>query len=460
MLLALPSCRGPEHSPTEGLELAIPGQWDALESAEPPAAGAWWARFEDEELLAVVAEALANNRDLAVSAARVGAAAAQARIAGADLLPSVGLSGTAARNRQVFVGLPVPGGGVLRSTTTSYGVSLDVSWEADLWGRIAAGRDAASAEFAASAEEYEAARHSIAAQTAKAWFAWREALLQADLAARTVANFRRSATIVVERYERGIAAALDMRLAQSDLAASEALLELRGEQVERTGRQLEILLGRYPAGDLERTAALPALPEAPAAGVPSELLRRRPDLRAAESRLMATDARLEEARAALYPRLVLTGSAGRTGESTSDLLDSDFSIWSIAAGLVQPIFEGGRLAAGVDFADARVRESLANYAALVLRAFAEVETILAIEGQLARRESFQAIASDRALAASTLAEERYARGLLDLTDLLIAQRRALETEANLLGVRRERLESRVNLHLALGGDFETPQALP
>ena len=218
-------------------------------------------------------------------------------------------------------------------------------------------------------------------------------------------------------------------------------------------RQLEILLGRYPAAQLVLPAGLPELDGPVAAGLPSEVLTRRPDLAAAERRVAAAGARVAEARAALYPQLRLTGSAGTSSDQVADLLDGDFSVWSFAGSLLQPLFQGGRLRAGVDLAAAGADEALAAYASAVLRALGEVETALAAEKGLAEQETALAAAALQAEAARRLAEERYETGLGEYLVVLESQRGALDTASRRLEVQRRRLVARVDLYLALGGDL-------
>lgn len=452
------------HTPPEkrAPEVTLPESWAASPESQAVLLDRWWQAFGDAQLDAAIDETLTANRDLAASAARLDAALAIARIAGADRLPGVGLGGNATRSKQIFVGLGnafsgVPGGGSgpLETTTTTYGVSLDVSWEADLWGKLRARAGAAEADVLAGAEDHEALRQSLVAQTAKAWFAWCEARAQAELAVRTTESFERNEALVRRRYESGAVPALDLRRSESQTATSRAGLSARNQAVERVTRQLELLLGRTPTGALVSAAALPDAGSPPPAGLPSELLQRRPDLRAAEARLFAADERLIEARASLYPSLSLTGSVGRTSDELDDLLDGDFSVWSLMAGLLQPVYQGGRLAAGVDLAEARVREAAANYAGAVLRALSEVDGLLAIEDDLSIREEQLLLATERAREARELAAERYRSGLTDLTVLLDAERTALAAESQWLAVRRERVDARIDLHLALGGGFAT-----
>ncbi len=446
------------------LDLETPDVWTtpAPDGAPPDD---WWTTFGDAGLDAVVEEALERNYDLQAAAASVAAAAAQARIAGANLAPQVGAGLDAGRRQQVFVGLPIPGSaGILKSTSSSYGASLNVSWEADLWGRLRAAKAAAVGDAKAAQADYAAARLSLAGQAAKAWFAVVEAERQVALATHTVDSRRTSAERIEARYRRGVAPPLDLRLARSNLATAESTLELRRRQLDAGRRQLEILLGRYPRGSsdlptLEKggprgdSSHLPEVPPEIPPGLPAELVARRPDLQAAERRLEAAGLRVREARRALYPRITLTASGGTVSDRLGDLVDGDFSVWSLAGGLLQPIFQGGRLRAAVDFAEAGQERALALYAQGVLRAFAEVESALAAERLLAAEEAAQRVATEESVAAVRLAEDRYHAGVGDYLTILESQRQAFLTESRLLTLRALRLANRADLHIALGGDF-------
>ncbi|MEC8645726.1 MAG: efflux transporter outer membrane subunit [Candidatus Latescibacterota bacterium] len=415
----------------------------------------WWTHLGDAHLDSLVDQALQSNFNLQTAAARLAQAEAQARIAGASLQPSIGLGGSGTRRKQNFIGFPIPGnqGQVLSNTTNSYGVSLSSSWELDLWGGLRAGTRAAKADAQAAQAELYGARLSVAAQTARAYVAAVEAKRQVELARATVDNYRVSNEQIDSRYERGLSASLELRLGRSNLAVAEATLEQRRQQWDRTKRQLEILLGRYPSGRIETGDRLPAAPSPAPADLSAELVRRRPDLIAAERRLAAADSRLLQARRQLLPRISLTASTGTSSDELSNLLSGDFSVWNMLANISQPLLQGGRLRAGVDMAQAGVDASLATYAQSALLAYAEVEQALIAADLLARQEKALQTATTEAQAARTLAEDRYAKGLSDLITLLDAQRRAFDAESQLLSVRRLRLDARIDLHLALGGDF-------
>lgn len=457
LLLVLAGCAAP---PREAISpVPLPERWTAAETAPGPAADDWWTSFADTNLTAAVEEALAHNHDLAAAAARLDAALAEARIAGADFAPQLGAGFDASRAQRNFIGLPIPGGGgrVLTSRSTSYGLNLNLSWEIDLWGRIRSARRAAVSEAAASKADLAGARNSIAAQTAKAWLASVESRRQIELAEATVRSYRETVEVVRARYERGLRPPLDLRLALANLASAEALLSERRNAHSRLVRQLEILLGRYPAARIDASAAMPSAPETIPAGLPADLLARRPDLAAAEERLRAADHRIAQARAALFPRIALTAGDGTSSSELADLLNTGFHVWSLAGNAAQPLFQGGRLRAGVRRAEAQARLAAANYESAVLRALGEVETALATGRFLAERESGLQEAAAQSRAALALAEERYRQGLESFTTVLETQRRALDTETQLETVRRQRLETRVDLHLALGGGFDSPR---
>ncbi len=455
LLVAALGCASVPKVTEPQLEWELPSNWQTVH-AGGKVDSLWWTNLADSTLLALIDEAVTTNWDLRLAASRMTAATAQARIAGAPLWPQLQATGTTSRRRQNFIGFPIPGGGgdVLTSTTTNNGVSLNLSWEIDLWGRLRAGEAAALAEVMASSADLRAARLSLAAQTARGYFAVIEARTQAELARETLDNQRLAYAQIRERYERGLRPSLDLRLGRSSTATAQAALHQRDQTLDFARRQLESLLGRYPGASLRASAQLPQLNEQVPVGLPSELIRRRPDLVAAERRLAAADARLVQARRALYPSISLTASSGRSSEELADLLKGDFSVWNLAANLTQPLFQGGRLRGGVEMAEANVDGAIAAFAQSVLRALGEVEVALAAEGYLALQEAALAISAEEALAARRLAEDRYQRGLSDLITMLDSQRRAFDAQSRFIAVRRQRLDNRLDLHLALGGGFE------
>ncbi len=445
-------------------DLEVPSSWQAVKEARAGVDTDWVTRFKDSRLRALVDEALLNNRDLRIAAARLDQAQQQARIAGAAGLPTADLTFAGNRQKQNFIGFPIGGpggasdpGAVFSNTFNQFNLTPAINWELDLWGRIRAGVSAATAEAEAASKDIRAAQASIAAQIAATWFTLAESKEQVALATEAEAIFQKTADAVRERFLRGQqedgGAAAQLRLAESDAATARAARIERQQTLESSARQLEILLGRYPSGQLA-AAKLPPIPGKVPAGLPSELLQRRPDVLAAERRFAASGKRLSEARRALFPRLALTSSSGTTTGDLSELLNSDFGVWQLAGNVVQPLFTGGQLRAEAKVRYSKQDEALAQLQQSVLKAFGEVENTLAAERLLAERASAIDSATSLAAQADEAARADYAGGVSDLLTVLTAQTRLVQLRSQQLTLRRLRLENRVNLHLALGGDFK------
>ncbi|MEZ6037105.1 MAG: efflux transporter outer membrane subunit [Planctomycetota bacterium] len=453
---ALAACYADPPPRTDDRELGIeiPAQWSTPDAPlEQTLREDWWREFGEPRLDALIEAALQHNRNLQAAAARLEAAAATHTIAGGPILPELDGSLDAGRSRRLFIGFPFGGGGVPSSTFTTYGLSLTVRWELDVWGRVRQGDAAALADQEAAVEDLLAARLSLVGQLCRAWFQAVEAQQQLQLAADTARTFAATLEDVRDRFQRGVRPALEVHQAATNLANAEASVAQRREQLQRALRQLDVLVGRYPDGATSTGADLPQqLPEIPA-GLPSTLLLRRPDLRAAERRVAAAGCRVEQARAALYPKLALTASGGTTSTDIEDLIDTDYRIWSVGANLLEPLFRGGALRAEVRRQAARRVEAFATYGNAVLSAFAEVEDLLATEQLLATRTAHIADAAEHAVAARDLARERWQLGLTDFLSVADGQRAAFAAEAARITARRLCIENRIDLLLALGGGY-------
>lgn len=470
MPILLAGCTGnppPERAPQ--LDFAIPAEFangavdqpnPGAEAAPPAGEGegdGFWRAFGDPDLDLFVAAVLVANRDLRATAARFEAAAQSRAIAAGARFPEVDAGLDSKRARQVFVGFPF-GGGTPSRTFTTFGLSLSVRWELDVWGRIRANDAAAYADLQAAAADHAAARLSLIGQACRAWFAAVEADQQLALAERAAATSDAARADVAERFRRGVRPAIDLHQATGAAANAAAVLVERRDAALAARQQLELLLGQYPAGRLAVSAQLPHQQPEPPAAVPAELLQRRPDLVAAERRLAAAGCRVDAARAALYPRLSLTASGGTNTADFSDLLDDDFRVWSLGANLLAPLFRGGALRADVARAEARADEALANYGAAVLRAFGEAERHLRREALLAQRQAELERAARHAEQARSLAYQRWQLGVADFLAVADGQQRAYAAAATALSVARERLDTRIDLCLALGGDASAPAA--
>lgn len=453
MALFLSAC-ALQSPPFRGSEAGdIPGSWSATREARAGVDDRWVKKIGGSPLASLVAEAQSANPSLRASAARVDQAAAVAKIAGAERLPTLGAGFQGTRQKQNFVGIPGISGG---STSNSFGVSLQAAWEVDLWGKAKASTEAAIADAQAQVQMDRALRTSLAAQVAKAWLAVGEANEQVDLAERAVKSRNESTTLVLERFERAIAddggSAAQVRLSETELATSKSDLERRKGERERAYRQLELLLGRYPSGNAAAGARLPKLPPPPPTGLPSELLLRRPDLLEAERRLAAAGRRRDEAVKALFPSISLTGSMGTTTDQLEKVLSSSAGIWSLGGSLTQPIFQGGRLRGGIEQAEGAEREAVANLQRVTLDAFGEVEQALIAEIYLRRQEKELEQSVTLATDAAERAGEEFRNGTGGVLTYIASQNQEIQASTALVSVRRLLLDNRVNLHLALGGD--------
>lgn len=457
--LALAACAGTPPPPVAVDPPAdLPPSWTASgegrTDADSALAADWWRAFGDPDLDACIEAALQHNRDLAATAARVLAANELAVLAGASGLPTLDAQLDAARSRRVFVGFPFGGGGVPSNTATIFNANLTARWELDLWNRLGATEAAALADAQATVADLAAARTSLAAQVGKAYFAWVEQKEQLRLAEATLQAFAAVAEDVRERFRRGVRPALDTYQSSASVENARADVANRRAQVAAAARQLEVLMGRYPANAVRGAETLAkALPDVPP-GLPAKVLSQRPDLAAAERRLAASGCRVEAARAALYPRLSLTASGGTNSGDVEDLLDDSFRVWSIGANLLQPIFRGGALRAEVRRSEAQQFEAIAQYGAVVLRAFAEVENALETSTWLVQQEAAVAASASASSNARELARDRYQNGLATFLEVQDTQQRAFAAESARLAVRRVRIHNRIDLILALGGGYE------
>ncbi len=366
------------------------------------------------------------------------------------------------RQRQNFVGLPFPGlsDRVLSSTYSNAGLTFNIAWEADLWNRLGSQKLAADAGITAREADRLAVRLSLSGQVAKAWFAAVEAHSQVELARSLVEHLETEAEWTQEHYRFGSRSPVDVRVAESSIERAKSTVRERERARDLFVRQVEVLACEYPAGEKALGAELPSLPPQVPAGLPSELVQRRPDLIAAEQALLGADARIVQAKAALRPSFALTTAAGTASNKLLDIVNPNLQAWSYALGFAQPLFNRGRLKANVRATEARAHEAAANYESLMWTAYLEVESALASEDTLRTQQGSLRDSQGTTREAIGLAEQRFGAGMGDIFSILALQRSVLETESAVLTLQRARIANRVDLHLALGGSFDDPPPVP
>lgn len=444
-LAALAGCAlapPPDHGELVAQAMAnakVPGHWSA-DAAPGEVGDGWLASFHDPALEKLVAEAIAYNPDLKVAAARVEAAEASARAAGAALFPQVNVAGR--------------GGGKLSGDNSGLeAFGLFASWELDLWGRVRAGRAAATAQYESSVLDALYARESIAALVAKSWFLAREAAVQRAIASDMVASSESLAELSRDRLRVGKADDLEVAQADASVLGYRDLVLQADLARANALRAIEILAGRYPAAQIDPGRTLPPLPEPVPAGLPSQLLERRPDVVAAERRVAAAFYRTHEAKAARLPRISLTAGVSSVSSELFVLKERDNPVWSVGATLLAPIFTGGALEAQVDVRNAEQKAAVAEYGRIGARAFDEVEGALSASYNLDQRAQVLARAVEANQRALGFARVRYDVGSGDQRGVQQQLLALSAARTSLARVQSERLIQRVNLYLALGGDF-------
>lgn len=440
-------CAGADQAPRAHESAALPDEpptFTARPEDEPGLVDDNWLRsFQSMTLDRLVDEAMQKNRTLRGAAARREEAEARARKAGANLSPTVDIVGGGSRSGPVQSG----------QAANSFDLGLKVAWEIDLWGRLANDGQAASLDAIAAQSDYRFARQSLAAQIANSWFVLNGNQQQVALDREVLSIKQQTLDIVQAQVDAGLVLGVDGNVARADLARAEERLARSEGALEEAVRSVEVLLGRYPSAELAAAGTLPQLPGPTPAGLPSELLERRPDIVAQDRKVAAAFNRTEAAKAARLPRLSITGTFGGASNSLLSVLNPSNLAWSILGNLLAPVFDGGQRKADVEIATAQQEAALQDYAQAALVAFGDVETALANEDVLRKREErLRVVVSELRSGVDTL-RLRYDAGQVSYLELNQVQEQWIGARDSLLKIQVERLKQRVNLHLALGGSF-------
>jgi NodT family efflux transporter outer membrane factor (OMF) lipoprotein len=407
----------------------VPAEWKGKGGLVQPVDDRWLASFNDPVLSALVDEAIAYNADLKIAAARVEQAAGYVKIAGATLLPAVGVLGHA--------------GGKSGGDGGLQGIWLNASLELDVWGRIRYGEAAAQAQFASADADYAFARQSLAAMVAKSYFFAIEAALQRSIAQGVLGSSNELLRVSQDRLRIGVGDDQAVAEARADVGTYRDTLRQVEYSREQALRALEVVAPQ-----------LAAMPGPAPVGMPSELLERRPDVIAAERRVAAAFDRVEEAKAAQLPRIALTAGGSSVSSELIVLKDHSNPIWGFGANLIAPLYQGGALRAQVEVRTGEQKQAVAEYARAAQRAFSDVENALSAEVALRDRDAIlieNIVDNQRAL---DLAQVQFKVGKIDLRVVGQRQLALYGARTSRLHVQSEQLAQRVNLYLALGGSFE------
>lgn len=445
-LVALAGCAvGPDYSkPSVQASAAYKeaGDWIVAKPADAIPKGEWWKVFGDPVLDGLMAQVSVSNQSLKAAEAAYAQASAAVQSARAGLFPSLGASADATR-----------GSGTQVETARRYNVTLDASWELDLWGRVRRQIEAGRANEQASAADVEAARLSLQAELATDYFQLRATDAQSALFDDSVKAFETSYQMTQNRYRAGVAGKADVVQAEAQLRSAQAqAIDLRATRAQLE-HAIAVLVGQPPAAlTIGSTAASVATPVIPP-GLPSTLLERRPDIAAAERRVAAANAGIGVAEAAYFPAISLTGSGGFASNSAANLLTVPNRAWSLGLGLADTILDFGARGAEVASSRAAYDAAVANYRQTVLQGFQEVEDDLAALRWIGEESKVQLQAARAAHESVTLTLNQYKAGTVSFLDVVVVQANQLSEDRSTVDLTARRLATTVALIRALGGDW-------
>ncbi len=412
---------------------------------------AWWNDFGNPEINSLVSEVLKSNHDINIASEVIREIQSYFKQTRADRYPSLSLSAQGQR-QQVPDAMVMPGSSQINN---SYNLSLPASFEIDLWGRLSRAEEAVKADLLYATENRDTVIHSVIAEAVTLYLQMESLERRIQVAKESIDNYKNNLETIESRYQRGLSSILDVKQARSSLAQAETGLPSLYRELGTTQQRICLISGRYPMthtpGDQPEDYYNRLAPVKP--GLHSDILMRRPDVRASEAKLMSLNAKIGVAKASRFPRISLTGNLGYSSTELSDLFQPESELWSIAAGLTQSVFNAGKLKSVQKAAEAKYRQGLIEYAKTILTAFFEVENALLSRKKLINSRDLAVIFLKEAREAQDVAENHYIRGLADYITLLQSQQTRFKAEESLIQADLAILTNRVTLYRALGGGF-------
>ena len=420
----------------------VPQNWQFSEKTQPISDN-WFAQFSQPQLSLLVDEALNINQSLRQEAYDVQILEQQLMQADADFWPELDLNLTTGRTKST--------NGV---TSNNSSLGLEASYELDIWGKLSAAQKQVNLNYFAAKAKYQQDRQTLVANVVTSWFDWIAAKQLSDLFAQRVKNAKQNLDIIESGYQQGLNGALDVYLSRNELNTELSNLAQQEATQLQAARSLERLLGRYPDASLHsEQLTLPLLTSDIPIGMPSDIISRKPELLASWYQVLAQDAGLAFAHKQRFPSLNLRASLTDSGDELTDLLSGSSLAWSLLGGLTAPLFKAGDLKANEEIARLRLKQQEQTYLDTLYNAFSNVENAITNESSLKQRYQATLAAQQNAEAAETLAFEQYQRGLVTYTTVLEAQGRSFNAQSALIQIKNQLLANRIDLHIALGGDF-------
>ena len=448
---------------------SVPSSWDLKLTDSSTVIGDWWESFEDSLFNDVLSDFNKSSPDLKTISSRMNVAKQILKINKASRLPSfsLGMNGTSRKQNLTAFGLSDDffgggpdssqsndsGSGVTSFSSSNFGLNLTMQWELDVWGKLFNRARGASSEYQSAYYDLSFLSFSMRIQLAKLYFSTVESLEQYELSKETYNSVSELADMVSARYDKGLRSSLDLRLTKSSVASSKAQMEIRKQAYLVLVRRLESMLGKYPSGkyvvNSELASKLPSI----AIGIPSEILNRRPDIKSSLAKLQAASHKKSESISSLLPSFILTSSTGNSSNDLNDVLNEDYQIWSQGLTVGLPLFQGGSIRANKNIAEENLNIAKQNLIKTIINAYSEVEQTLFAENSNDILLDAYENAAEQAEAAYKLSRERYDSGLVDLIAVMDSQQRWFLSRSQVLAAKKNKIDTRLNLLLAFGGNF-------
>ena len=448
---------------------SIPNVWNHPFPDTSMVIGDWWKAFQDTSLIKILSDFDENSPDLKTVASRLKIAEQVFRINNAVRLPSasLGLNGSSRQQNLTAFGLSgdffgggqdssqsnTDNNGVTSFASNNFGMNLSMQWELDLWGKIFNRSKAAFKDFESISYDLSFLNFSLRVQLAKLYFSTLEALKQYELSKETFDSVDELASMVSARYDKGLRSSLDVRLTQSSVSSSRAQMQTRKQIYISLVRRLESMLGKYPSGTYKVANDISSNLPIINSGLPSAILTRRPDIKSALSKLQAASHRKSESISSFLPSFILTSSIGTSSSELSDILNDDYQVWSQGLAIGLPVFQGGSVKANKLIAQENLEIAKQDLIKVILNAYSEVEQTLFAENSNDILLDSYMDAAEQAEAAYKLSRERYDSGLVSLIAVMDSQQRWFLARSQVLTAKKNKIDTRLNLLLAFGGNF-------
>ncbi|PHR85276.1 MAG: RND transporter [Colwellia sp.] len=443
--LLLSACSSTSEVDEKLKNLPLPQNWHDSKQALAVEHN-WLSQLDNPQVHQLVKKALAANQQFSMQAYALEISEQQLIVSGSELWPELDLAFRSGRNKD----------NQTDSYANSNSVNLNVSYEVDIWGKLSDADRMNNYDYLAQKSSFEQYKQQLVVNVLTTWFQVIEAEKLLILYRSRVDNSQQNLAIIEAGYKSGLTAALDVYLTRNDL--NNELTRVSEQKTVKTKliRQLERLVGEYPKGELLVNANLPLLTNDIPVGLPSELISRRPALKASWYQLLSQDAGLAYAHKQRFPSIVLSGSVGDSNADIGELLSGSSLAWSLLGSISAPIFNAGRLKANEEKSRLALKQAEQLYLDTLYSAFSDVENAITTEKNLKQSYYTMLAAQENAKIASTLSFEQYQSGLVSYTTVLDAQKRSFEAQTTLIKIKNQLIANRINLHFSLGGDFTTP----